>query len=92
LYKSNPSDPQIIQWQNAMQQEINTMKDLCFELSFLPTEQSTIDRVSEIEQVILPNCQIHPNSLLACEDPRFEKYVQTQGKGAGFPQVGVRIS
>lgn len=89
LYKTNPNDPQIKQWQDALQEKINREKRVCFEASFLlPKTQEMIDTcLSLIGKVILPNCQAHPNSLLACEDPRIKKYVDTQGKGEGFPKI-----
>ena len=89
LYKTNPNDPQIKQWQDAMMNEINRYSRTCLEGTGFIQFQFLVDEcISKIKTIILANCDAHPNSLLACEDPRFEKYVQTQGKGEGFPQVG----
>lgn len=89
LYKINPNDPQITQWQDAMMNEINRYSHTCLEGTGFILFQFEVDEcLSKIKTIILANCDAHPNSLLACEDPRFEKYVLSQGKGEGFPQVG----
>ena len=90
LYKTNPTDPQIKQWQDAMMHEINQNKLVCFEESImgLTQLQSTVDNcLYLIQNVIIPNCNSHPNSLLACEDPRFEKYLNQKGIGDPFPKI-----
>ena len=90
LYKTNPNDPQIKQWQDAMMNEINKYTRLCFEetgLGFTKSQLLVDGCISKIETIILANCDAHPNSLLACEDPRFEKYILSHGKGEGFPKV-----
>jgi hypothetical protein len=79
LYKTNPNDPQIKLWQDAMMYEIiSPTKNVCFEESPFGTTQSQMDInncLTVIKNIILPNCNSHPNSLLACEVQRIEKYL-----------------
>ena len=60
LYKANPNDPQIKQWQDAMMNQINNNKGVCFEKGILGLHPDTQRRAVEsclylIENVILPN-------------------------------------
>jgi len=67
LYKTNPNDPAIMQWKNALQSEINDIGDDCFDIrtAFLCEHSMSI---------ITANCVLHPNTLLACNDSRFPHY------------------
>lgn len=66
FYRTNPNDPAIIQWKNALQTEINDM-DECF---YIDTAISCMTQM----RIIISNCDSHPNTLLACNDSRFSQY------------------
>jgi hypothetical protein len=66
LYQSNPNDPAIVQWKNALQSAINEM-DKCFDVQSAITCKILIP-------TIISNCISHPNTLLACNDSRFPTY------------------
>jgi len=66
LYHTNPNDPAILQWKNALQSAINGM-DKCFEIQSAITCQSSLS-------TIISNCKSHPNTLLACNDDRLAQY------------------
>lgn len=89
LYKSNYNDPLIKQWQDGMMNEINQNKKDCLdELKLgIPRTQDVVEECITEINIILANCDTHPNALLACKDLRFKKYILTQGKGEGFPPI-----
>ena len=88
LYKTNPNDPQIKKWQDDMMYEINLLRRACFEELFVPNTQKDVNNcIYMIESFMLPNCNSHQNSLLACEDPRWQKYVNQKGIGDPFPKI-----
>lgn len=62
----------------------------CFEETGLIKFQAVIDQCISKIKTIIANCDAHPNSLLACDDPRFEKYVLSQGKGEGFQRFMIQ--
>src|SRR5687768_16140457 len=66
FYRTNPNDPAIIQWKNALQRAINDL-DGCFDVYTVMTCQSSI-------VTVISNCNSHPNTLLACNDNRFPLY------------------
>jgi len=66
FYQTNPNDPAIIQWKNALQRAINDL-DGCFDVYTVMTCQSSI-------KTVISNCNSHPNTLLACNDSRLPQY------------------
>jgi len=66
LYHSNPNDPAIFQWKNALQSAISEM-DKCFDIQTAISCQSLIE-------TIVSNCNSHPNTLLGCNDNRLPEY------------------
>jgi hypothetical protein len=66
LYHTNPNDPAIVRWKNALQLAISGM-DKCFTIQEAISCQSLIP-------TIISNCKSHPNTLLACNDTRFAQY------------------
>ena len=66
LYRTNPNDPAIVQWKNALQIAINDLDD-CFDVYTVMSCQSSIETV-------INNCNSHPNTLLACNDSRLPQY------------------
>lgn len=66
LYHTNPNDPAIVRWKNALQSAISDM-DKCFEV------QSAI-ACQDLISTIISNCNSHPNTLLACNDERLAQY------------------
>jgi hypothetical protein len=66
LYRTNPNDPAIVRWKNALQSAIAGMNE-CFTMQGAISCQSLIP-------TIISNCKSHPNTLLACNDARFAQY------------------
>lgn len=66
FYRTNPNDPAIIQWKNALQGAINDLEG-CFDIHTVMSCQSSIE-------TIISNCNSHPNTLLACNDSRLPQY------------------
>ena len=78
MYKTNPNDPQIMSWANAMQQKYNS-NQFCFESPTVPADQAILDYVkrdctSNIS-LIYDNCIHHNNTLLLCADSRIIEWV-----------------
>jgi len=68
LYKTNPNDPAIVQWKNALQSGINGI-DNC-----LDVKAAINDSCQSLMSTIISNCSSHPNELLACNDTRIAQY------------------
>jgi hypothetical protein len=66
LYHTNPNDPAIVRWKNALQSAITGM-DWCFTIGSAISCQPLMG-------TIISNCKSHPNTLLACNDSRFPTY------------------
>ena len=66
LFHTNPNDPAIVQWKNALQLAINSI-DKCFDIQTAISCQSLIE-------TIVSNCKSHPNTLLGCNDSRLPQY------------------
>lgn len=77
LYKTNPNDPQIIAWKNALQAKIDYIKEKCFEPVIV--DKALIElrnrACNPIVELIYDNCVSHPGALLACLDPRIAQWV-----------------
>ncbi len=69
LYRNNPNDPLVEQWQEAMMSSMNTANS-CMVLT-----GPGIEGCITIVQTIVENCKAHPNSLLICEDSRLNEYL-----------------
>jgi len=67
LYQTNPNDPAIFQWKNALQSAINDMSE-CFNIAM------DIDKCQSTYATIISNCESHPNTLLACNDNRLTQF------------------
>jgi hypothetical protein len=65
LYQTQPYDPAISRWKNALQVVIDGM-DHCFDKSVISCES--------FMSTIIINCKSHPNELLACNDIRIAQY------------------
>lgn len=65
LYQTQPYDPAISRWKNALQSVIDGM-DHCFDKSVISCES--------FMSTIINNCKSHPNELLACNDIRIAQY------------------
>ena len=65
LYQTQPYDPAISRWKNALQLVIDGM-DHCFDESIVSCESYM--------STIINNCNSHPNELLACNDIRIAQY------------------
>ena len=69
MYKTNPSDPQITRWSNALQLEYEQEKQVCFEPSMYlgqEAEKEIKKSCDVLVPIINENCIHHPNSLLLC--------------------------
>jgi hypothetical protein len=70
LMKSNPNDPQIVQWKNSVQNHMDVSK-ACFDTS-IGIPQTVCDSMINSDYV---DCVTHPGALLACMDPRISRWV-----------------
>jgi len=68
LYKTNPSDPAIVQWKNTLQLAINSIGK-CFDIKTAITNSC-----QTLMATVTSNCNSHPNELLACNDARIPQY------------------
>lgn len=81
LYQTNPNDPQILKWSNALQLEYEQDKQFCFEPHPYTDGIESLDKMQkESCNVLLPiindNCIHHPNSTLLCSDSRIAAWIQ----------------
>ena len=67
LYQTNPNDPAIFRWKNALQSAITSM-DKCFGYT------QEVIACQFLISTITSNCKSHPNTLLACNDARLAQY------------------
>jgi hypothetical protein len=69
LYQTNPNDPAIVQWKNALQSAIDELDSMneCFVNPKAGGCESTILNM-------IAQCKSHPNTLLACNDSRLSEY------------------
>jgi hypothetical protein len=74
LYQTYPNDPEITSWQNGMTEYFNTIKSGCLDFS-ITRHQAWIDACTSTVSIVKENCDAHPNTLLACKDPRIEQYM-----------------
>jgi len=83
LYKSNPDDPAIVQWKNALQSAINGI-DKCVDVN-----TAISDSCQSLLSIIMSNCSSHPNELLACNDTRITQYpsILNQAQEAKLLQI-----
>ncbi len=75
LYQTNPNDPQIVSWKNALQNKIDLISGTCLtgpSSSFVVT-----DVCNNIVRVVYDNCLHHPGALLGCLDPRIAQMAKT---------------
>lgn len=77
--QTNPNDPQITNWKNAMQHEIEQLKGACFEPfivggSEIPLGVDLQGACKSIAQLVYDNCLSHPGALLACLDKRIAQW------------------
>jgi len=83
LYITNQNDPQIKRWQQAMMNEYSDIQNVCFvylDYSLKPTLETVKGCLFQIEKVFA-NCATHPNSLILCQDQRFEKFFNSYSQG-----------
>lgn len=66
LYKTNPNDPAMVQWKNALQSAINHM-DKCFDIE-------TVTSCEPSMSMLINNCNSHLYQLLGCDDARLPQY------------------
>jgi len=66
LYRTNPNDPAIIQWKNALQSAINDIGECVSVVTAMSCRP--------LMSTIISNCNLHPNELLACNDSRIVQY------------------
>ena len=79
LYQTNPSNPQITRWSNALQYQYELNKQVCFEPSMdlgSKAEKEIKESCDVLVPIINENCNHHPNSLLLCSDSRIAAWVQ----------------
>jgi hypothetical protein len=75
LYQTNPNDPQIVRWANALQEMYETNSQVCF-----GSELFLSDEIRDACNVTIPvleeNCDTHPDSLVLCSDKRISAWIQ----------------
>lgn len=78
LYRTNPNDPQILAWANALQREYDQERQVCFEPSpyVKGIEKEIVESCNVLVPIIYDNCLHHPNSLLLCSDSRIASWVE----------------
>jgi hypothetical protein len=74
LYQNYPNDPEITGWQNGMTEYFNSIKNGCLDFS-VTRHQAWIEACTSLVSIVKENCDAHPNTLLACKDPRIEQYM-----------------
>jgi hypothetical protein len=74
LYRNNPNDPLVKQWQEAMMNSMNTADSCLEDTTGTVFTGAGLYACISIVQTILENCKAHPNSLLICEDSRLSEY------------------
>src|SRR5688572_12401954 len=75
LYRNNPNDPLVKQWQEAMMNYRDTANSCVTDTTGTVFKGAALQGCINIVQTILENCKIHPNSLLICEDTRLNEYL-----------------
>lgn len=75
LYRNNPNDPLVKQWQDAMMNSMDTANRCINDTSGTIFIGPLLEHCITTVQTILDNCKAHPNSLLICEDTRLNEYL-----------------
>jgi hypothetical protein len=83
LYQTNPNDPQILKWANALQFQYEQEKQVCFESSPIKgIEKDIQESCDTLVSIIYDNCIHHPTSVLLCSDARIAAWVQGSNTAA----------
>jgi hypothetical protein len=89
LYRNNPNDPLVKQWQEAMMHYMDTANSCLEDTTGTVFTGAGLQGCIVIVQTILENCLTHPNSLLICEDTRLNEYLINKVGDTGKSQITI---